>query len=124
MHDGIAPWEKEERAIKEADVMCNGEDSMSVQPMLFVIGQRTDLSGALCGCPRCGGGPVEERAISSVFWRGEGAIMIRDVPAMICTHCGEDFISDATARELDRIRNTGFAGGASDDQICMPVFKY
>jgi YgiT-type zinc finger domain-containing protein len=104
--------------------MRSGDEMMSVEPMLFAIGQRADQSGARCGCPRCGGGPVEERTISSVFWRGEAAIMIRDVPAMICTHCGEDFISDATARELDRIRNTGFAGGASDDQICMSVFKF
>lgn len=99
-------------------------EPMPVEMVAPMASQRSGSSGALRVCPSCGGGPVQTKTVSSVFWRGEEALMVRGVPAMICTTCGEDFVSDATARALNRIRETGFGGVASDLQINLPVFDF
>jgi YgiT-type zinc finger domain-containing protein len=75
-------------------------------------------------CPRCGAGPLHASMVSSVFWHGDRAVMIRGIPATVCTACGEDFISDATAAELDRIRGHGFDGSAADSYVTVPAFDF
>ena len=47
-------------------------------------------------------------SFSAVFWRGYYAFMWRGIPALGCGGCGEEFISDDTAIELDRIKGMGF----------------
>ena len=32
---------------------------------------------------------------------GFGVVMVRDVPATICSQCGADWIADETAKQLD-----------------------
>ena len=96
---------------------------MSDKPMTPVAGHQNESPVASCVCPSCGG-PAQSRTVSSVFWHGEEAFMIRGVPAMICATCGEDFISDATARELDRIREIGIGGATSNLRISLPVFNF
>ena len=34
---------------------------------------------------------------------GSGVVVIRDVPAMICSQCGMDWIDDSTAEKLEVI---------------------
>ena len=87
-------------------------------------GLSTEATDGFHGCPCCGAGPLQERSVSSVFWLGEKALMVRGVPAMVCTACGEDFISHATATELDRIRGAGFNGSVSDVHVSIPVFDF
>jgi YgiT-type zinc finger domain-containing protein len=51
-------------------------------------------------CPLCGG----EKKPGFVTFTADllsGVVVVRDVPAMVCSQCGEEWISDDVAIELD-----------------------
>ncbi|MCL4512123.1 MAG: type II toxin-antitoxin system MqsA family antitoxin [Bacteroidetes bacterium] len=53
-------------------------------------------------CPLCGGGKQLGTTTYTVD-TGTGLIVVRNVKAEICTQCGEEWIDNATARELEKI---------------------
>ncbi|MBC8466099.1 type II toxin-antitoxin system MqsA family antitoxin [bacterium] len=53
-------------------------------------------------CPLCSGSIVSGKTTYSVDL-GFGVVVVRDVPAMVCDQCGEDWIGSDTAKELERI---------------------
>ena len=55
-------------------------------------------------CPLCGGKKIKGKTTFSADV-GSGVIVVREVEAMICSLCGEEWIDDATARQLERIVN-------------------
>ncbi len=55
-------------------------------------------------CPICGGVKKAGKTTYTVD-PGFGVIVVRDVPAMICFQCGEEWIDDTTAKSLEKIVN-------------------
>lgn len=53
-------------------------------------------------CPLCGGRKEPGKTTYSVDL-GEGLIVVRNVKAKICSQCGEEWIDNKTAKELERI---------------------
>lgn len=53
-------------------------------------------------CPVCGGIKEEATTILTVDYK-EGVVVVREVPAMVCMQCGEEWISDKTASRLEEI---------------------
>jgi len=53
-------------------------------------------------CPICGG-VKEKGATTYAVDLGTGVVVVRDVPATICSQCGEEWIGAQTARELEKI---------------------
>lgn len=53
-------------------------------------------------CPICGG---EKGAGKTTFTvdLGFGVVVVRDVPATVCTQCGADWIDDAISEKLEKI---------------------
>ena len=53
-------------------------------------------------CPLCGG---EKEPGSTTFTADlkSGVLVVRNVPAMVCSMCGEDWIEDQTAAMLERL---------------------
>ncbi|MGR3304053.1 MAG: type II toxin-antitoxin system MqsA family antitoxin [Candidatus Scalindua sp.] len=53
-------------------------------------------------CPLCGG---EKQAGKTTFTvdLGFGVVVVREVPATVCSQCGADWIDDAIAEKLERI---------------------
>lgn len=53
-------------------------------------------------CPICGG---EKKAGTTTFAvdLGFGVVVVRDVPATICSLCGSDWIGDEVAAQLEKI---------------------
>ncbi|MBM3475950.1 MAG: type II toxin-antitoxin system MqsA family antitoxin [Armatimonadetes bacterium] len=51
-------------------------------------------------CPLCGGVKAPGMTTYTVDL-GSGVIVIRDVPAMVCERCGEEWIGADTARTLE-----------------------
>jgi len=53
-------------------------------------------------CPVCGG---TKRPGKTTFTAemGFGIVVVRDVPAMVCTQCAEEWICPSTASDLERI---------------------
>jgi YgiT-type zinc finger domain-containing protein len=53
-------------------------------------------------CPLCGGNKTRGATTFSADL-GSGVVVVRQVRATVCSQCGEEWIDDATARELERI---------------------
>jgi YgiT-type zinc finger domain-containing protein len=53
-------------------------------------------------CPLCGGTKKEGKTTFTVDL-GDGVVVVRDVPATVCSLCGADWIEDAIAGKLEKI---------------------
>ncbi|MEK6766387.1 MAG: type II toxin-antitoxin system MqsA family antitoxin [Planctomycetota bacterium] len=53
-------------------------------------------------CPLCGG---EKQAGKTTFTvdLGFGVVVVREVPATVCSQCGADWINDTIAEKLEKI---------------------
>jgi YgiT-type zinc finger domain-containing protein len=55
-------------------------------------------------CPICGGKKTKGKTTFSADL-GSGVVVVREVDATVCSQCGEEWIDDATARQLEQIVN-------------------
>lgn len=55
-------------------------------------------------CPLCGGTKKTGKTIFAVDL-GFGVVVVRDVPATVCSQCGADWIEDVIASKLEDIVN-------------------
>jgi YgiT-type zinc finger domain-containing protein len=55
-------------------------------------------------CPLCGGAKGKGKTTFTVEL-GFGVVVVRDVPATVCSQCGADWIEDAVAAKLEEIVN-------------------
>ena len=53
-------------------------------------------------CPICGG-MVAAGVSTFTADLGSGVVVVRKVPAAICGQCGEEWLSDKTAKRLEKI---------------------
>lgn len=53
-------------------------------------------------CPFCKGN-VSNGVSTFTVDLGFGVVVVRDVPATVCTQCGEEWLDDATAGKLETI---------------------
>lgn len=53
-------------------------------------------------CPLCKGSVADGSATFTVDL-GEGVVVVRDIPAQVCSQCGEEWLDDATAMKLETI---------------------
>ncbi len=53
-------------------------------------------------CPSCGG-MKEPGTTTFTADFGIGAVVVRDVPATLCSQCGAEWIEDAIAEKLEKI---------------------
>ena len=75
-------------------------------------------------CKRCELGELQPKRIETAFWRDGGLVVIRNIPAMVCPTCGEEYVADQTALCIDRMRGDGFAPQCASGQMIVPVFEY
>ena len=75
-------------------------------------------------CDRCGDGHLQEQPIQTAFWRAGGLVVIRNIPAMVCSVCGEEYVADRTAIGLDRMRGAGLATAGPIEPMIVPVVDY
>ncbi|MDX2134508.1 MAG: type II toxin-antitoxin system MqsA family antitoxin [Saprospiraceae bacterium] len=55
-------------------------------------------------CPLCKGKIHKSTTIFSVELN-TGVVIVRNVPAWVCTQCGEEWIEDSVAEQLEKITN-------------------
>jgi YgiT-type zinc finger domain-containing protein len=53
-------------------------------------------------CAICGGNAKAGRTTVSVD-TGDGIVVLRGVPARVCTQCGEDWLPDSSAKKVEKI---------------------
>lgn len=54
-------------------------------------------------CPVCRNGDLSPGFTSLTFERGEATIVVKGVPADICSNCGEAFVAEPTARRVSEV---------------------
>lgn len=53
-------------------------------------------------CPLCGGQETAGKTTFTVDF-GAGVVVIKDVPATVCSQCGADWIADIVAEKLELV---------------------
>lgn len=53
-------------------------------------------------CPLCKGS-IHEGISTFTVDLGYGVVVVRDVPAHVCSQCGEEWLSDETTAKLEKI---------------------
>ncbi len=93
------------------------------QPAAFRDAREVPL-GETMQCQRCGHVHMVPEQISTAFWRDEGLVVIRDIPAMVCASCREEYVDDATALAIDMMRGAGLRADGAVARIEVPVFSF
>jgi YgiT-type zinc finger domain-containing protein len=70
---------------------------------------------SLMKCVICQYGETEPGTTTVALTRGETTIVIRDVPALICTTCGEEYVDAGTGKRLSEIAETAVSEGVQVD---------
>ncbi len=66
-------------------------------------------------CVICQYGETEPGTTTVALTRDDTAIVIRDVPALVCTTCGEEYVDAATGRRLSQIAEKAVSEGVQVD---------
>ena len=66
-------------------------------------------------CVICQYGETELGTTIVALTRGETTIVIRDVPALICTTCGEEYVDALTGKRLSQIAEAAVNEGVQVD---------
>lgn len=75
-------------------------------------------------CNHCSTGILRPTRIRTAFWRGDSLVVVRNIPAMVCPDCGEEFVADPTVVQLDRLRGRGFGPTETIGQMVVPVVDF
>jgi len=70
-------------------------------------------------CPLCGG-EKKDGVTTYTVDLGSGVVVVRNVPAKVCSQCGEEWIESGVAKELEKIIN---AARQSQSQLEVLSFQ-
>ena len=71
-------------------------------------------------CPLCGGNRLPGRVTFSADLGG-GVVVVRQVPATVCDQCGEEWIDDSVAAELEKRAHDARDRGAQVEVLSMAL---
>lgn len=69
-------------------------------------------------CAICGGTPKRGKTTASMD-TGVGVVVVREVPAMICRQCGEDWLTQKSAAQVDKIVARAKKGKAQVEVVAL-----
>ena len=69
-------------------------------------------------CPFCGGN-IEKGTTTFTADLQTGVVVVRNVPALVCSQCGEDWLEDSTAEVLEAITQRARAQKTQLEMISM-----
>jgi YgiT-type zinc finger domain-containing protein len=71
-------------------------------------------------CQECGG-ETREDVVKAAFWHDERLIVIEEIPARVCSNCGEQFYDEQTAERLQSLIAAPPAN--AERKILVPVYS-
>ncbi len=75
-------------------------------------------------CDHCPNGFLRSSVISTAFWQDDGLVVVRNIPAMVCPDCGEQYVDDLTVVRLDHLRGKHFVGLPAIEQAIVPILDF
>jgi YgiT-type zinc finger domain-containing protein len=55
-------------------------------------------------CDFCGSENVKVRLITRTYGKGKDLLVIENIPAITCTHCGESYLTAETLHKIEEIK--------------------
>ena len=55
-------------------------------------------------CNICGKEGARLRRLTRSYGKGDGLLVIQNVPVVTCPHCGESYVTAETLHEIERIK--------------------
>jgi YgiT-type zinc finger domain-containing protein len=55
-------------------------------------------------CDLCGEGGAQIRLMTRSYGKGATLLVIEDVPVVVCSECGESYLTAETLHEIERIK--------------------
>ncbi len=55
---------------------------------------------SICQCAVCKNGSLIDGTATMTFEKDNSVIVVKNVPALVCNNCGEEFVHDSAAREV------------------------
>jgi len=62
--------------------------------------------------------------VRSAFWHDERLVVVKGIPAIVCSTCKEQYYDDSTMVVLDLMRGDGFPVEQAQDELRVPVFSF
>ena len=75
-------------------------------------------------CAACNSGRLVHDRVKSAFWEGERLVVVENIPALVCTTCGEQYLDDEAVLQLDLMKGGGFPKEKAMREITVQVFDY
>jgi YgiT-type zinc finger domain-containing protein len=75
-------------------------------------------------CASCGSTAVQAGSTRSAFWHDDRLVVVEDIPAIVCSACGEHSYEDYTVVVLDLLRGGGFPAEKARGELRAPVFSF
>jgi YgiT-type zinc finger domain-containing protein len=69
-------------------------------------------------CAICGSNAKIGKTTVSVD-TGTGVVVVRGVPAYVCGHCGEDWLTDDSAEQVEKIVARARKGGSQIEVVAL-----
>lgn len=74
-------------------------------------------------CRHCGGGSLSKNQVE-IAMRDDGRLfVVKDIPALVCNECGEEYINDAAAHSLQHLWEAR-DGVEAAETLVVPVYRY
>ncbi len=64
----------------------------------------TNSSTEISPCAACGKSGIRLRHITRSYGRGSALLVVENVPVLVCSHCGESYLTADTLHALERIK--------------------
>jgi YgiT-type zinc finger domain-containing protein len=84
--------------------------------------ESSERPGVVGLCPRCER-PLVESSTKTAVWQGARVAIVEDVPALVCTGCGEQYYDEDVGDALRRLNEDGFPAADADRVVEVPVFS-
>lgn len=55
-------------------------------------------------CDTCGSNGADVRPMTRSYGKGANLLVIENVPVVVCSHCGEGYLTAETLHEIERIK--------------------
>ena len=75
-------------------------------------------------CPSCSRATLQPQLVKSAIWHDDRLIVIEDIPALVCSGCGERFFDDSTTVTLDLMQAEGFPADHARAHVHVPIFRF
>lgn len=83
--------------------------------------QGSDLKKNKMECTLCNAGKTEKGKVTVTLERNGSIVLIKDVPAEVCTNCGHYYLSEEITRLVMEKGNEAIASGAELEVLKLQV---